>query len=236
MLWEWMNNNERGVKLEQRHQEYLEYYRARLKKYENNPLYPYSYQSEMALYQGITNSENLEEFGQKVEEDNLAVKSAISLVKDQETARKKLYLDLKEDIRLHAPSRILNIVDSFETDMELVQKVSEIEGEVNIEITMDLFTHQINYDLMILEEIEVYQSAEVPDEWKKEINQDIPQKIIHQGRKEWNEVVMPHARKWEPDWQFNFDLMWEERHRRLIPIPDEILKKRIRQFKTYRGL
>jgi len=48
--------------------------------------------------------------------------------------------------------------------------------------------------------------------------------------------VLPHARKWEPDWQFNFDLIWEERHRRLIPIPDEELKKRVRQFKTYRGL
>jgi hypothetical protein len=178
----------------------------------------------------------LEEFGQKVEMDNLTVKSAIALVKDQETARKKLYYDLKEEIRLKAPSRILDVVDSVKTDMELVHKISEIEGDVNIEITMDLFTHQINYDLMILEEIEVYQSAEVPDEWKKEINQDRPNKIIHQGSKEWNEVVLPNAWKWEPDWQFNFDLIWEERHRRLIPIPDEILKKRIWQFKTYRGL
>jgi len=173
--------------LEKRHQEYLEYYRARLKKYENNPLYPYSYQSEKVLYQGIASSENLEEFGQKVEEDNLAVKSAISLVKDQETARKKLYHDLKEDIRLHAPSRILNIVDSFKTDMELVQKISEIEGEVNIEITLDLFTHQINYDLMILEEIEVYQSAEVPDEWKKKSIRIVPRKssirVIKSGMK-----------------------------------------------------
>ena len=222
--------------MEKRHQEYQEYYQTRLKKYENNPLYPYSYQSEKALYQGIATSKNLEEFGQKVENENLAVKSAIGLVKDQETARKKLYSDLKENIRLHAPSRILDIVDSVKTDKELVHKISEIEGEVNIEIALDLFTRQINYDLMTLEEIEIYQSAEVPDEWKKEINQDRPQKILDQGRKDWNEVVLPNARKWEPEWQFNFDLILEERHRRLIPFPDDILKKRVMQFKTYRGL
>jgi hypothetical protein len=207
-----------------------------MKKYENNSLYPHSYQSEKELYDAIANSKDLEEFGRKVEEGNLAVENAIALVKDQETARKNLYQELKEKIRLHAPLRILDVVDTVTTDTELVNSVSEIEGEVNVEITLDLFTDQIYHDLMILEEIEVYQKAEVPDEWKNEINQEHPQDLIDQGRKDWMDHVLPNAQQWDPHWQYDFDLIWEDRHRRLIPIPDQVLKKRIEQFKSYRGI
>lgn len=222
--------------MEIRHQEYMEYYHVRMKKYENNSLYPHSYQSEKELYEAIANSKDLEEFGRKVEEGNLAVENAIALVKDQETARKNLYQELKEQIRLHAPLRILDVVDTVTTDTELVNSVSEIEGEVNVEITLDLCTDQIYHDLMILEEIEVYQKAEVPDEWKKEINQEHPQELIDQGRKDWMDHVLPNAQQWDPHWQYDFDLIWEERHRRLLPIPDQVLKKRIEQFKSYRGI
>jgi len=222
--------------LEKRHQEYMEYYQARLKKYENNSLYPHSYQSEKELCEAIANSDNLDEFGRKVEDGNLAVENAIALVKDQETARKKLYQELKEEIRLHAPLRILDVIDTLKTDLELTNTVSEIEGEVSNEIALDLFTEEIYYDLLSLEEIEVFQSAEVPDEWKQEINQDYPQELITMGREDWNESVIPNVHKWDPEWQYNFDLIWEERHRRLIPIPDEVLKKRIEQFKIYRGI
>lgn len=222
--------------MDQRQQEYVEYYQSRLKKFENNPLYANSYQSEKALYEAIANSTDLEEFGQKVESENLAVKNAIALVKDQETARKKFYEELKEEIKLHAPLRILDAVDSVKTDLELIKMVNDIESEVNIEIIVDLFTQEIYNDLMMLEEIEVYQSAEVPDEWKKEINHERPQEMINDGIKDWNESFVPNARNWDPNWQYNASLIWEERHRRIIPIPDEILKKRIIQFKTYRGI
>jgi len=222
--------------MEKRHKEYIKYYKSRMKKYENNALYPNSYQSENALYEAIRNSEDLEEFGRMVEEGTLAVKNAIALVKDQETGRRELYKELKEYIRLHAPLRILEMLDSVDTDQELVKKVGEIEAKVNIEITVDLFTDEFYQDFMILEEIEVYRSAHVPDEWKNEINHEYPQEMIEKGRKTWQEDILPNARNWDPDWEFDFDLIWEERHRRLIPVPDEIVKKRIDQFKVYRGL
>ncbi|AXV38805.1 hypothetical protein [Methanobacterium sp. BAmetb5] len=222
--------------MEKRHQEYLEYYQARLKKYEHNPLYPHSQESQEALYQAIASSKSLEEWGQKVENQQLTLKSAIALVKDKETARKKFYQDLNEQIRLHAPVKILEIVDSVKTEAELINTVNKIEGEVNIEITLDLFTQAIIDDLMMLEEIEVHQTAEVPEEWKKEINHDYPQELIDQGLKDWVGMVEPNARQWDPQWKFNLDLIWEERYRRLIPFQDEVLKKRVEQFKTYRGL
>jgi hypothetical protein len=222
--------------MEQRHQEYCEYYKSRMLKYENNPIYKNSYKSEKALYDAITSSADLEEFGRKVEEENLAVKNAIALVKDQETARAEFFEDLKEYIKLHAPLRVLETIDAVKTDMELVNKVSEIEADVNIEITLDLMTDYFYYDFHILEEIEVYENAEVPDEWKSEINNEYPQSMIDSGREAWVKDVLPSVWNWDPDWKFNFELIWEERHRRLIPVPDEIIKKRIEQFKRYRGI
>ena len=67
--------------MEQRHKEYIEYYQSRLKKYEKNPLYINSYQSEKALYDAIANAANIEEFGNTVESLNLAVKNAIAWLK-----------------------------------------------------------------------------------------------------------------------------------------------------------
>ena len=222
--------------MDQRHQEYCEYYKSRMQKYENNSIYKNSYKSEKALYDAINSSADLDEFGKKVEKENLAVKNAIALVKDHETARAELLEDLKEYIKLHAPLRILETLDSVKTDIELVNKVSGIEADVNIETTLDLMTDYFYYDFQILEEIEAYENAEVPDKWKSEINKEYPQSMIDSGRETWAKEVLPRVWNWDPDWKFNFDSIWEERHRRLIPVPDESIKKRIEQFKRYRGI
>jgi len=222
--------------MDQRHQEYIKYYRSRMLKYENNPLYKNSFETEKSLYNAISNSENLDEFGKKIEENNLAVKNAIALVKDQETARKKHLEELKEYVRLKAPLRILEIIDSMESDMELVETVSKIEADVNIEISIDLMTDYFYNDFLSLEEIEVYKSAEVPKKWQNEINHEYPQEMISLGRESWTNDVMPSAHNWDPQWRFDFDLIWEERHRRLIPVSDEVVRERIGQFKIYRGI
>lgn len=59
---------------------------------------------------------------------------------------------------------------------------------------------------------------------------------IAEGKKLWKDVMVPESQKWQPDWKFDVDLIWEDRHRRLIPVPDELVEKRIQQFKTYRGI
>ena len=222
--------------MDQRHQEYIKYYRSRMLKYKNNPLYKNSFETEKSLYNAISNSKNLDEFGKKIEENNLAVKNAIALVKDQETARKKHLKELKEYVRLKAPLRILEIIDSMESDMELVETVSKIEADVSIEISIDLMTDYFYNDFLSLEEIEVYKSAEVPEKWQNEINHEYPQEMISLGRESWTNDVLPSTHNWDPQWEFDFDLIWEERHRRLIPVSDEVVRKRIEQFKIYRGI
>lgn len=222
--------------MDQRHQEYIKYYRSRMLKYKNNPLYKNSFETEKSLYNAISNSKNLDEFGKKIEENNLTVKNAIALVKDQETARKKHLKELKEYVKLKAPLRILEIIDSMESDMELVETVSKIEADVSIEISIDLMTDYFYNDFLSLEEIEVYKSAEVPEKWQNEINHEYPQEMISLGRESWTNDVLPSAHNWDPQWEFDFDLIWEERNRRLIPVSDEVVRKRIEQFKIYRGI
>lgn len=221
--------------MEQRHKEYIEYYRTRMKKYENNSMYKNSYETEKALFEAISNSADLDDFGRKVEEGNLAVKNAIALIKDQYTARQKQYEEMKEYIRLKAPVKILSIVDEVKKDMELVDKVSLIESEVSTQISIDLFTDVFYSDFLSLENIEVWSEAEIPDEWKSDIQEWIKDEI-ELGIKSWNDDFVPNARNWDDKWNLNFNLIWEERHRRLIPVPDEVIKKRIEQFKKYRGI
>ncbi|MDI6643824.1 MAG: hypothetical protein QME14_02105 [Methanobacteriaceae archaeon] len=91
-------------------------------------------------------------------------------------------------------------------------------------------------DFSSLEEIEVYRSAEVPEEWQNEINHQYPQKMISLGRESWLKDVIPSVHEWDPEWKFNFELIWQDRHRRLIPVHDEVVTKRIEQFKEYRGI
>lgn len=221
--------------MDTRHKEYTEYYKSRMLKYEGNPMYENSYKTEKDLYEAIANSSSLEEFRKELNEKNLAVKNAIALVKDKETARKKHFEEIKEFIRLKAPSRILEILDSIQTETELIQKSNEIESEVSIEISVDLFTDIFYSDFPMLENIEVWQTAEVPEEWKQDLNNYITEALV-QGRETWEKEIIPNARNWKPDWTFDFDLISEERHRRLIPVSDETTEKRIEQFKKYRGI
>jgi len=222
--------------MDQRHQEYLDYYRVRMSKYENNPLYKNSYQSEKSTFDALNSCENLEEFRSKLGNENLPLKNAVALTRDQSLARKELYEAIKEFIRKKAPEQILEMTETVQTVNELTKRANEIGAAVSIEIAIDLMTSYFYNDFLVLENIEVWQNAEIPAEWYKEIREEWVQETIAEGRKTWQNSVVPESQKWSSDWKFNFDLIWEDRHRRLIPVPDDVVKKRIQQFKTYRGI
>lgn len=220
--------------MEERHQQYIKYYEARMKKYKNSKLYMRSYETEKALYDAISAVSDLKDFKTKLEEGNLAVENAIALTKDKETAFKELYNKLKEFIRAQSSEEILEKIDEAKTDQDVVNIVTDIEQKNSIKISIDLFTDEFYSDFKVLEDIEVWGKAEVPDVWRKEINENI-QDDIAKGRKQWGEDILPNNRNWDPDWNFDYDLIWEDRHRRLIPVPDDVVKKRIGQHKNYRG-
>ena len=221
--------------MDQRHAEYIDYYKARMKKYEGNPLYPNSYASEKALYDAIAGITDLEEFKTKMQQGNLHTKNAIALVKDQETAEKKHWEDLKEPIKAKGCAAVLAVIDSFNDVMTMVTETNNIRQKNSLEQSVDGFIDGFYSDFLALENIEVYEKADVPSRWRAE-REDSIREMKADGKKLFAEVTLPRAREWDPNWKWNHELVWEDRHRRVIPVPDETIRRRIPQHKNYLGV
>lgn len=221
--------------MDQRQEEYTQYYEARMKKYENNPNYKNSYLTEKALYELMRDAKTKEEYQEKFFGEKLNIKNGIALVKDRETLRLNHFKKINEPIRARGPASILAEVDSYESEADLTTKTSNLTQKNSIEISIDGFIDYFYSDFLVLEHLEVARKAEVPDRWKKEQEEYI-EETIKEGRQDWQEQNIPNARQWDPDWNFNTDLIHEERHRRRIPVPDDTVKRRIEEFKEYRGI
>ncbi len=222
--------------MEKRHEQYVEYYKSRMIKYENNPMYKNSYEAERNQYEAIKNIEKLEDFKDVIETQKTNLKCAIALTKDKETAQLKHFKEEQEIVRAKAPEMILAILDDIQNVNELNEKVSEITTKISREISIDLFVDEFFSDFRILENIEINANAKLPPgEWKEEAQKHMNEEI-KRFREKWEQRVLPENRKWQPDWDLNYDLIWEHRHRRKIPLSDEVIKKRIEEHKKYRGV
>ena len=214
--------------------DYILYYEARMKRWENSNTYTYSYRSEKAIYELVASCGSMEDLQSKADQFRaLTIQNAIALVKDQETFRKKVYEDCKEFIRAKGPDSILKKIDEMTTDMELVEMVNGLLQKNSIEITVDQLVSFFYSDFVAMENIEVYQQACIPEEWRKECD-GYAQDTMDSGKKLWQETQLPDARNWQPGWTLNYDLLQEERHRRLIPVNDIELEKKIALHKKYK--
>ncbi|MEI6122436.1 MAG: hypothetical protein WCQ95_02290 [Bacteroidota bacterium] len=222
--------------MEQQHQDYIDYYRSRMRKYENNPLYAHSYQAEKKIYEAISQCASLAEFRTAMEGENLALQNAVALTLDKETARHQLFTDTEEFVRRQAPERILKMLETVQSVGELTTQANEIGAQVALQIAIDQLTNYFYSDFVALENIDVWQNAEIPPEWHQEIRQEWATSSMAQGRQLWQTVVVPESQKWSPHWQFDFNLVAQPRHRRLIPVPDAVVEKRLHEFKNYRGI
>ena len=221
--------------MDQRHQEYIEYYQARLKKYENNPLCPHTAAAERALFEAISTASSIEEFGERVKQGKLNIKCAIALVRDQETARANLYKELEEHVRAGSSLEILQKLDSIETVEDLNTMVTDVETRWHGRIAADETTvPEFWGDWKILEDIECDEKAQVPEQYRPE-RQKAVEEEIRRGTQTWNQETIPNMRKFVPDYEYGWDLLWETRHRRLIPVSDDVLKRRIEDHKRYVG-
>ncbi len=215
-------------------QDYLLYYEARMKRWQNSDVYTHSYQSEKALYDLVASCSSLEELQSKADAfRKLTVENAIALVKDQEGYRKKVYEDCKEFIRAKGPATILEKIDGLATDMDVVNMVNQSMQENSIEITVDQLTNFFYSDFIAMENYEVYQQSNIPDEWKSDCKK-YAQDILERGKKLWQEKQLPEARQWKAGWVLDYELLKEDRHRRLIPVNDEELEKKIALHKIYK--
>ncbi|MCR9171222.1 MAG: hypothetical protein NXI10_01930 [bacterium] len=210
--------------------DYKAYYRVRMERYEGDPNYPNSYQSEKALYEAMNSCNELSEFRDKV--GNLMVENAIALVKDEESARLKYFEQHEETVRALAPKRILEKIDSAQSANDVAMISSEAEQEVSNLISIDGFYDIVRTDLIpLLEDLEVTKQAVIPSKYEQDRQRSIAE--IEASIRTRVQDVHEQARHWDPNWSLDLSVIWETRHRKKIALDDAQLEKRLNQIKTY---
>ena len=203
-------------------------------------MYPNSEKAERAMLDAIETAKDLAEFKDRLFAENLNVKVAIALVKDQETARLKHFESMEETVRAEGPRQILEALKSMEERnmsdvMDLTSESSRISDRNRIDIAVDLLVDHFWSDFTAIENIEVSERAEVPSKWKGE-NKAAVESDRRQGAKLWQEIDLPAAQQWDPNWKMDYSLLSQTRHRRKLPFSDATLKRRIEDHKKYRGI
>lgn len=224
--------------MDKRHAEYVEYYRARLAKYEGNALYPHSEAAERALFEAISTASSLEEFRERQEQGQLALKCAIARVKDVEAAEAKSYQELNEPIRAQPSLEILQRLEASppQTVEDLTTLVSETRTSWNLKISADEHLRDEFWgDWKVLEDIECDERAEVPERWRAERQRAINEEL-EGGAKHYRDITLPAAHDFMPEWQPDHAALWEIRHRRRFPIANDVLEEKITAHKRYWGI
>jgi len=224
--------------MDQRHQEYVEYYRARMRKYEGNPMYPHSYAAERALFEAISTAASLDEFGDRLRAGKLDVACAIARVRDHAVAESAFYAELEEPVRAAPHLEILQKLDSmtFDNAQDLNSMVTETLTRWNMEISKDeMLLPDFWGDWKIMEDIECDEQAIVPERWHQERRESVANELAR-GAEHYAQVTIPEARKFFPDYVPRHEQLWETRHRRKIPLADDIVAQRIENHKRYWGI
>ncbi len=221
-----------------RHQEYAAYYQARYQKVAKNPWYPHTAAAERELLDAITTAPSLEAFDDVLRSRNLNVKCAVARVRDDQTARARFYGEMDQPIRAGSALEILENLDSrgYTNVMDLQTMVSEVEMRWMTRIFRD--EHLIEEfwgDWKVLEDIECYRYAVVPERWKAERSQSAAADIAR-GRESWRTHTLPQVRKFDPDYQTDHDLLREPRHRRKVPVEDGVFERRLAGHRRYVGV
>lgn len=209
-------------------QPYKEYYRVRAERFANNPNYKFSFEAESNLSSAMQSCDELIEFKDKM--GNLNELCANALIKDEHIMEQAFYEKHTETVRVLAAKRILAKVDSCTDTTELTTLVIEEMNKNSLEISMDEYQREFQGDWFLMDDIEVYENAVVPNSYKSDfqsIADEIKANII-----KGNEETEFEARKFQPDYIMEPQLNLKHRHRRLIPYSDEHLEEQMTKYKS----
>jgi hypothetical protein len=222
--------------MEQRHQEYVEYYRARAKAYEGSPIYTETLAAERALLAAIESATDLDAFARTIEREHPEVRCAIALARDQARAEVEHFTSIDEPVRAGAGEQILTELgpDAAPSAIEVTSTIAAIRDRNRVDVTIDELTRVFEGQLDQLENLEVLATAEVPDEWRADLDEQIAD-AHRRGHETWTTTVLPEHRRWDPDWTFDESQVWETRFRRRLPIPDAVLERRLAQHREHTG-
>ena len=225
--------------MEQRHQEYVDYYRARLERAEaNKARYPETAAAERALCEAISTAATLEQFREREREGKLSLACAVARTRDVERAEADFYLEIEETVRAQPHLEVLRRLDESppQTVEDLTTLVTETLDRWNLAISADeTLRGEFWGDWKVLEDIECDERAEVPERWREERTRSVA-KELERGASHWRDHVIPEMRKFVPDYEPRWKELWEMRHRRRFPLADKVVEGRIADFKRYVGV
>ena len=213
-------------------EEYKAYYKTRALRFASNANYQNSFTAEQALSNAMDSCAQLEEFKDKI--GDLNERCVVALVKDEHLMEKEFFEEHEETIRALAAQRITSKVDSCANSTEVISLVQQEMGENSKEITADEWQREFQYEWSRLDNIEVYENAVVPDQYKSDMQRSADD--MKQRLKQSTIDSMNEARKFKPDFQFTPDVNMETRHRRLLPYSDAHIIEQIQKYKSLNNL
>lgn len=209
-------------------QEYKHYYQVRAGRFANNPNYTHTYQAESALSNAMQSCNELIEFKDKM--GDLNEKCALALVKDEHLMEKQFFDKHQETVRAKAAERILAKVDQCANVTELMTMVTEESNKNSLEISMDEWQREFQGDWKQLDDIEIFENAEVPAQYKSrmmETAREIRQRLQESVRSSEEE-----AQKFDPSFRFRPEMNLEHRHIRLMPYKEADIREQLSNYKT----
>jgi hypothetical protein len=209
--------------------DYKAYYAARARRYQNNPVFYRTAVAEGKLSDAMQVCAVLEEFKDRMGTLNEECATAVLLDSNEYQAR--VYLELDEVVRAQGPKDIVEKCAGSTNSTELIRQASEILLNNSKDISADLGTvAYLKGFLQSLERIQIVETVQFHPLYHADVV-----KAAARMREELKKQMLDSReqyRKFHPDFDFDWNALWEPRHRRVIPIPDDVLARRIETCKT----
>jgi hypothetical protein len=208
--------------------DYRDYYRSRARRYAANPLYTETAAAEQAMADAVDAASSIEDLQATAIELSMAMGRA--LARDQARARAAVYAETAETVRAQGPAEVIAQVDSTTDAPALAAMLAAVEQRIGAQVTIDELTRMWTMSLSTLENVEVWRTAQVPDRWRGELEGFAADALVD-ARATWSQLE-EEAAKHQPDWAFDPEVARAERHRRLVPLADEVLERRLLEHGT----
>lgn len=197
--------------------DYKHYYKVRMMRYQNDPLYTHSYKAESTMYQLFADANSMEELmSQQQNGIELSNKVAIALMKDIAQMELDWCKKHQETIKILAPQRVLEEIDKCTTIADTVQLTIDIEMSILEKVAIDRLTAETVFKV-INQLIKIEENSNLTfnrDEYKESTEmllKKLKENIIF-ILKELNENASLRL----PDWSFDAFIIKEHRHKKGI--------------------
>ena len=213
---------------DQRLEEYRAYYDARAERYANNPYKKHSYEAEKRLRDLFYQYDTIEEIGAHL--GTLNIDCAFAVWRDQYNMESQYYGSIQEPVRKKGADQILAELDRHSDITDMSTKINELTNKNSVEISSDSESGKTLLECWKqLDEIDVYSSAEVPDEYRNYM-----ERVVSDNKRAIRETIENSEetmKEWVNGWRLKPEIALEYRYRHLIPFSDDEVERHLQLLK-----